>query len=70
MEHKQNWDHFKDVLSIQLRGDGKGQAKYLKWMDRLNELRRISAHPYSRSYKEDDLDFLDALDESLRARNV
>ena len=70
IEHKQNWDYFKGVLSIPLKSDGKGQAKYLKWIDRLNELRRVSAHPYRRAYKEDDLDFLEVLDESLRARNV
>lgn len=69
-EHKQNWDHFKDTLSIQMTGDPKGQARYLKWMDRLNELRRISAHPYSRSYRDNDIEFLEDLDERLRARNV
>jgi len=31
--------------------DEKGQSKNLRWMDRLNELRRIVAHPHKRAFK-------------------
>jgi DNA sulfur modification protein DndB len=37
----------------------KGYAKNLKWMDRLNELRRVVAHPHKRAFKQDDLSFLE-----------
>jgi DNA sulfur modification protein DndB len=70
VEHQQNWEMFKETLSIQLPDERKGQAKYLKWMERLNEVRRIAAHPFGRTYKADDLDFLEFIDEQLQARNV
>jgi DNA sulfur modification protein DndB len=44
VENKQNWPLFKNVFDIAEPGD-KGRAKNLKWMERINELRRISAHP-------------------------
>ncbi|MGW1418911.1 hypothetical protein ACWAT4_02195 [Bradyrhizobium manausense] len=70
VEHQNNWDSFKETMSIQLPDDRKGQQKYLKWLERLNEVRRIPAHPYGRNYKDADLDFLEFLDEQLSARNV
>ena len=70
VEHQNNWELFKDTMNVQLLNDRKGQQKYLKWLERLNEVRRIPAHPYGRSYKETDLDFLEFLDEQLSARNV
>jgi hypothetical protein len=70
VEHQQNWEAFKETLSIQLLDERKGQAKYLKWMERLNEVRRIAAHPFGRTYKPDDLDFLEFIDEQLQARHV
>jgi DGQHR domain-containing protein len=70
IEHPKNWDLFKGTLSIQLQTEKKGQAKYVKWLERLNEVRRIPAHPFGRSYKEEDIDFLDYIDEQLAARNV
>ena len=44
VESKQNWDTFKSTLDIKLPTDKKGQAQYLRWFERLNEVRR---HPIS-----------------------
>ena len=41
---KDHWPHFGSVFNIPERGD-KGLAKNVKWMNRINELRRIPAHP-------------------------
>ena len=54
-----NWDLFKDSMSVQLPNEKKGQQKYLKWIERLNEVRRIAAHPMNRTYKDEDIEFLD-----------
>jgi hypothetical protein len=59
VEHKQNWYLFKSVFNIPEPGE-KGHAKNLKWMERLNELRRIPAHPSEkRHYKVEDFDYID-----------
>ena len=58
IEKNENWGIFKHYFDIPLRGE-KGYAKNLKWMDRLNELRRIVAHPHKRAFKSDDLEFLE-----------
>ena len=70
VESKANWDLFKTTLDIKLPQERKGQAQYLKWLERLNEVRRIPAHPFGRSYSDSDLEFLEYLDEQLHARNV
>jgi hypothetical protein len=47
----------------------KGEAKNLVWMDRLNELRRISAHPSPhRNYCADDFKFLERLEQEFISR--
>lgn len=59
VEHKQNWPLFKDVFNIPEPGD-KGHAKNLKWLERVNELRRIPAHPSEkRHYKIEDFEYID-----------
>ncbi|HLC14999.1 MAG TPA: hypothetical protein VJL89_02075, partial [Thermodesulfovibrionia bacterium] len=59
VEHKQNWLIFKPVFNIPEPGE-KGYAKNLKWMERINELRRVSAHPSDkRHYRVDDFDYID-----------
>lgn len=58
IEKPENWEVFKKYFNIPLAGE-KGQAKNLKWMDRLNELRRVVAHSHKRSFTSDDLDFLE-----------
>lgn len=70
VEASQNWDLYKDSLSIQMPDERKGQAKYLKWIERLNEVRRIAAHPMNRSYKDADIEFLDFINEQLTERGV
>jgi len=59
VEKPENWEVFKKYFNIPLRGE-KGQAKNLRWMDRLNELRRVVAHSHSkRAFTKEDLDFLE-----------
>lgn len=68
IENKQNWVFFKDVFNIPEQGE-KGLAKNLKWMDRINELRRISAHPAKeRHYKIDDFEYIDFIYNEFMAR--
>lgn len=63
VDHKQNWPLFKSVFNIPEPGE-KGYAKNLKWMERLNELRRIQAHPSDkRHYKVEDFDYIDYIHE-------
>lgn len=65
VENKENWAMFKDVFDLPIDGD-KGNAKNLKWMDKINELRRISAHPTDkRSYKSEDLEFIEWVHDTL-----
>lgn len=69
VEHKQNWEFLKPVFNIPDPGD-KGLAKNLKWIDRLNELRRISAHPSEkRHYKAEDLEYVQFVHEEFFKRN-
>jgi hypothetical protein len=58
IEKPENWEVFKKYFNIPLPGE-KGQAKNLRWMDRLNELRRVVAHSHKRAFKKEDLDFLE-----------
>jgi hypothetical protein len=70
VEHKQNWEILKPVFNIPEIGD-KGMAKNLKWMDRLNELRRISAHPSEkRHYKAEDLEYVQFVYEEFFKRHA
>jgi DGQHR domain-containing protein len=67
VDHKQNWPFFKSVFNIPEPGI-KGHAKNLRWMERINELRRIPAHPSEkRPYKAEDFDYIDFIyDEFMR----
>lgn len=59
VQHKQNWSDFRDVFDIPEPGV-KGLAKNLRWMDHVNELRRIPAHPTEqRTYRVEDFDYID-----------
>jgi DNA sulfur modification protein DndB len=65
IESKQNWPFLLDVFNIPEPGE-KGHAKNLKWLDRINELRRISARPSKeRGYKLDDFAYIDMIHEQL-----
>lgn len=58
IEKADTWAAFKPYFDIPLPGE-KTYSKNLRWMDRLNELRRIVAHPHKRAFKPDDLTFLE-----------
>ena len=68
VENKQNWPRFKDVFNIPEPGE-KGHAKNLKWMEHVNELRRIPAHPSDkRHYKVEDFEYIDYVHDQLMVR--
>lgn len=68
IENRQNWPFFKAALNIPEPGD-KGLAKNLKWMDRINELRRIPAHPArERHYNVEDFQYIDFIHDELMGR--
>ena len=55
----ENWPLFKESFDIPLPEE-KGVAKNIRWMDRINELRRIPAHKTAaRNYKPGDLEVID-----------
>ncbi len=57
IEKQDNWGTFKLFFDIPLPNET-GQGKHLKWMDKLNELRRVIAHPHKRAFKDEDLELL------------
>jgi DGQHR domain-containing protein len=68
IENKQNWSLFKKVFNIPEPGE-KGLAKNLKWMEHINELRRIPAHPaQERHYKVEDFQYIDFIHCELMTR--
>ena len=69
VENRHNWaDSFKKVFNIPEPGE-KGFAKNLKWMDRINILRRIPAHPAKeRRYKVEDFQYIDFIHDELIGR--
>lgn len=68
VESKKVWPIFKPVFDIPEPGE-KGLAKNLKWMLRINELRRIPAHPArERKYKVEDFEYIDYIYAQLMER--
>jgi len=68
VENRQNWPLFKSAFNIPEPGE-KGLAKNVKWMDRINELRRIPAHPArERHYKVEDFQYIDFVHDELMRR--
>jgi DGQHR domain-containing protein len=68
LENKKVWTLFKPVFDIPEFGE-KGQAKNLKWMLRVNELRRIPGHPAKeRKYKLEDFEYIDYIHGEFMAR--
>lgn len=65
VEQRDLREKFKGTLGILMPGETKGQHKYAAWFDRINEIRRISAHPAGRQYKEEDITFLKFIVETL-----
>lgn len=58
IEQADNWPSFEQALSIPLPNQKRGMAKYVKWIDEINRIRRIPAHPYKRAYTREDLQLL------------
>lgn len=59
VENNQHWSLFKPLFNIAEPGE-KGRSKNIHWMERINELRRIPAHPTERrQYKISDFDYID-----------
>jgi len=68
VENKSHWRLFKEVFDIPEPGE-KGLSKNLRWMERVNELRRIPAHATEdRSYKVEDFDYIDYVFDQLTER--
>jgi hypothetical protein len=67
VSHRQNRDMFKDIFDIPMAGD-KGIAFNVRWLETLNALRRVAAHPAGRQYKAEDVSFLRWLDAELTKR--
>jgi DNA sulfur modification protein DndB len=68
VENKQNWPMFSSVFNIPEPGE-KGHAKNLKWLDRINELRRIPGHPSEkRTYKSSDFEYIEFVYQELLGR--
>ena len=74
VENRTHWPLFKAIFDIPEKGE-KGYSKNLRWMDRINELRRIPAHPTEvRNYKSTDFDYInyvhDAFHKKLEAASI
>lgn len=68
VENKTHWPLFKPVFDIPEAGT-KGRTKNLAWMQRINELRRISAHPTeSRTYRLEDLEYVERIHAEFNKR--
>jgi len=68
VEHKMNWELFKPIFDIPEPGE-KGYTKNVRWMERVNELRRIPAHATEkRQYKSNDFDYIDFIYEEFTKR--
>jgi len=62
---KKHWLLFKDVFNIPEKGE-KGLSKNLKWMQRLNKIRRIPAHATeARQYTVEDFEYIDWIHEEF-----
>lgn len=68
VDKPERWPIFKQVLDIPL-GDQKGQAKNVAWMDKVNQWRRVAAHPGDgRRYKSEDFPLIERIWTTLRDR--
>lgn len=68
VRQKEEWPSFEPIFSIPMDGE-KGKTYYLSWLERLNELRKIVAHPSPlRTYEEDDYKFVAWLKRELYGR--
>jgi DNA sulfur modification protein DndB len=68
IEKPENWSELKKFFDIPLPGK-KGTQKNTEWIYRLNELRRIYAHPDARrDYKDGDFAFLEWLETEFKKK--
>jgi len=68
VEHRDNWPVFKNAFNIPEKGE-KGHAKNTSWIDRINELRRITSHPSpDRRFKLDDYEYIDWIHSEFMAK--
>lgn len=69
VEKSEHWGWFQDIFSIQLADEKGGQAKYLRWMDKLNDVRKKTAHKSAgRPLTEAELDFIEMIHEEFFKR--
>ncbi len=68
VENKAHWNLFKPLFDIPEPGE-KGYTKNVRWMERINELRRIPAHATEkRSYKASDFEYIEYIYEEFTTR--
>lgn len=68
VENKAHWPIFKPVFDIPEPGE-KGYTKNVRWMERVNELRRIPSHATEkRHYKVSDFDYIDYIYQEFMTR--
>lgn len=68
VENKMHWPLFKPVFNIPEPGE-KGYSKNVRWMESINELRRIPAHATeSRHYKLEDYQYIDYIYDEFKER--
>ncbi len=68
VENKQHWPIFKPVFDIPEPNE-RGHGKNLRWMDRINDLRRIPAHATEkRHYRVEDFDYIEYIHEQFMKR--
>ena len=68
VERRELREWFLDSLSIQMPGEKSGKHLYSHWFDRINGIRRISAHPAGRKYRDEDVEELEYLVNELAGR--
>lgn len=59
IRQQSNWPHLEKIFNIQMPDEKGGKKYFLSWLERLNEIRRHTAHknPY-RQYSDEDLEFV------------
>lgn len=66
---EKNWPNFKEKLDFVIPGE-KNQSKNLAWFETINKTRRVPAHPYDRSYSDEDMKALEAVHGMLCDRKL
>ena len=60
-----NWPTFEPIFNVPIQGE-KGKKYYLTWLEKLNEIRRVSAHKsLYRQYSDEDLEFVSSIKTEL-----